>query len=76
MSVVLIGCSTEPDVVGMWQDVDGTTRTLNSEGTCQIIPLLDIGGPRPTFALSEKPSANGRSSMYVEQGGHDGMTLP
>ena len=74
--VVLIGCSTGgPDVVGVWQDVDGTTRAFSSEGTCQNIALVDIGGPRPTFVLSEKPSANGRYSLYVEQGGYNGTTF-
>lgn len=73
--IVLVGCSGRLDVVGMWKDADGTTRTFGSEGTCQNVALIDIGGPRPTYVLSEKPGANGRYSMYVEQGGYNGTTF-
>lgn len=74
-AVLLVGCSTRLDVVGLWRDADGTTRTFNSNGTCQNIALVDIGGSAPTYKLSEKSGDNGRYSMYVQQGGYNGTTF-
>jgi hypothetical protein len=73
--VLLVGCSSRPNLVGTWRDVGGTTRIFSSAGTCQNVALVDIGGTAPTFVLSDKPVANGRYSMYVEQGGYNGTTF-
>lgn len=73
--VGLAGCSAKPDLVGMWQDADGTVRTFAEDGTCQNIAMIDIGGSRPTYVLSDSADGNGRYSMYVEQGGYNGTTF-
>lgn len=55
LCISLIGCSSAKfDIAGMWEDTDGTIRTFNSNGTCLDVAKIDIGGPSPTYALSEE----------------------
>ena len=63
------------DIVGMWQDKDGTTRIFSSDGTCQNIAKIDIGGPAPVYTLSKKVNNNGYYLLYVSQSGYNGTTF-
>ena len=73
--IVLASCSSQFDIVGMWKDVDGTTRTFSSNGTCQNVAKIDIGGSLPTYTLSEKQDSNGYYLLYVQQGGYNQTTF-
>ncbi len=70
--ILLTACSESKfDIVGMWQDADGTIRTFNYDSTCNAIALIDIGGPSPTYNLSEKVNSEGYYVLYVIQGGYN-----
>jgi len=73
--ISLVGCGSGSfSIIGAWTDVDGTTRVFYDDGTCRNVSLIDIGGPSPTYILSEEEN-DGAYSMYVEQGGYNGMNL-
>jgi hypothetical protein len=59
------------DIVGMWKDKDGTTRIFSSDGTCQNVAKIDIGGPPPVYTISEKPDNNGYYILFVSQSGYN-----
>jgi hypothetical protein len=74
--LVTAGCSASPfSIAGMWKDADGTTRTFRADGTCMNVAPIDIGGPPPTYDMSEKAGANGRYSLVVAQGGLNEWTF-
>lgn len=74
--IVLAGCSSSRfDIVGMWKDDGGTTRTFSSDGTCQNVAKIDIGGPSPTYSISEKADSNGYYSLFVSQSGYNQTTF-
>jgi hypothetical protein len=59
----------------MWKDGDGTTRIFTSDGTCQNVAKIDIGGSLPTYSLSEKKGDDGNYSLFVSQGGYNQTTF-
>jgi hypothetical protein len=63
--------SVQLDIVGMWKDKDGTTRIFSSDGTCQNVAKIDIGGPPPVYTISEKPDNNGYYILFVSQSGYN-----
>lgn len=67
------GCSSF-NIVGMWKDTDGTTRTFTENGTCQNIEKVDIGGPAAVYTISSKES-DGYYSLEVSQSGMNQMNL-
>ena len=69
--IMIAGCSDQFNIVGMWKDVDGTVRTFDSTGACQNIAKIDIGGPTPTYSISEKPNSDGYYLLEVQQGGYN-----
>lgn len=74
--IMLAGCSSAQfDIIGMWKDADGSTRIFSSNGTCQNVAKIDIGGSNPTYTISGKANSNGFYSLYVEQGGYNQTTF-
>jgi hypothetical protein len=74
--MVLAGCSSAKfNIVGMWKDADGTTRTFSTNGTCQNVAKIDIGGPSPTYSISEKADSTGYYSLFVSQSGYNQTTF-
>jgi hypothetical protein len=63
------------DIAGMWQDKDGTTRIFSSDGICQNVAKIDIGGPPPVYTISEKPDNNGYYLLFVSQSGYNQTTF-
>ena len=60
-------------LVGVWRDVDGTTRTVNPDGTCYNFEKVDIGGARATCQLGSSPDSAGYYTLFVQQGGMNQM---
>ena len=75
LCLVLASCASSFSIVGMWVDTDGTTRTFSSNGMCQNVATIDIGGPSPTYTISEKKGSNGYYLLYVQQGGYNQTTF-
>lgn len=78
--IMIAGCSSsQPDVkfdiVGMWEDKDGTKRIFNENGTCQNVAKIDIGGPSPIYSISEKADDNGYFTLQVSQSGYNQTTF-
>jgi len=69
------GVAAELDIVGMWNDKDGTTRIFSPDGTCQNIAKIDIGGPPPVYTISDKPNKNGYYILFVSQSGYNQTTF-
>jgi hypothetical protein len=67
--------SNEFDIAGMWKDEDGTTRIFSSDGTCQNVVKIDIGGPSPVYTISEKKDNNGYYLLFVSQSGYNQTTF-
>ena len=63
------------DIVGMWNDKDGTIRIFSPDGTCQNIAKIDIGGPPPVYTISDKPNKNGYYILFVSQSGYNQTTF-
>ena len=72
--VFISGCSSSFNIVGMWKDVDGSTRIFNEDGTCKNIEPIDIGGPAAVYTMSSKES-DGYYSLEVSQSGMNQMNL-
>lgn len=68
---MVTGCASNFDIAGMWMDTDGTIRSFDSTGACQNIALIDIGGPSPTYSISEKKNADGYYLLEVQQSGYN-----
>lgn len=69
---MLSGCSgSNFDIVGMWQDLDGTVKTFNPDQTCNSVALVDIGGPSPTYNFSKNKDSDGYYWLLVVQGGYN-----
>lgn len=73
--LILAGCASSFNIVGMWVDTDGTTRTFSSNGMCLNVATIDIGGSYPTYTISEEPGSNGYYLLYVQQGGYNQTTF-
>lgn len=75
LCIILTACSSSFSIVGMWKDADGTIRTFNSDGSCQNVAKIDIGGASPTYTLAAKPDTNGYYLLSVQQEGYNQTTF-
>lgn len=66
-TLVLTGCSSQPDLVGMWESTgSSSTAYFYDDGTCEGLMSVDIGGPM-YCAISEEEN-DGYYTLKVRQG--------